>query len=299
MDEDDAEEEIVRMFQQLVEEADLAPVDGVALAALSFLEEGMRFHRRVPLFTFLAGELTLGAPIVFDSPYKVHVLESAKDIKVRLCVEHNFCSFFFTFSQELPFNTLLLVDAVTCCKGTNDRWGKALLSLLEVVAAAIQRPIAVSHSYRLGVDPTDPSAPPPRRCEGPCMHQCDMGDSGEAVKLFRQRLDLSAKAFRGLEALFLAPGAMAQAACLVPHPIAHSPLVYPFTRRAWSVPTAWRLNASRLLQCVGYTADVTILDDSCEDWLALVASQYVRQGLPHGVRWLILVQCQSFRRFPR
>lgn len=189
-----------------------------------------------------------------------------------------------TMAQALPMNTMVLVDAISCCTGSANYWGRALRQLCELLTAVWQRPIAIVPCYRLGPSVSDPQQPPTHRCQGHCKYMSvDRGD--ETARLaFRRRLIRSLMSVRGLEATIIAAGALAQWTCLGPDGILpHAALSYPIAKFRTMVEAVWRINASRLLISAGYDDDCRVLERVRGDWLSLLTTCYLRNALPPGV----------------
>lgn len=176
-------------------------------------------------------------------------------------------------------DTLILIDAITCCKGRLDRWGTALFLLCRVMAKAWRRPIAIIPCYRLGASATDPTVPPVSTCVGGC---CNMRISSRDVyarREYHERLRFLLDEFCGFQTTVLAAGALAQWAALGPDkPLKHVPVYYPFFGRG--VGATWTKNAELISKAVGY-GDLGLFESG---WLAKVTSHYFDRFLPRGVR---------------
>lgn len=187
----------------------------------------------------------------------------------------------FVCSQELPLDTFVFINAYSCCAGQHDSWGRAALTLCEVLSAAWRRPIALMSCYRLGQSATDPQQPPRHRCTGRCYAM----DDAAGRDAYRQRLQLSLGSVCGFEASILAVGALAQYACLGSGGILpHAPVSYPYPKYQRSIESVWRSNTCHMQMAAGYDADHLMLDRVCINWVSAVTASYLRMGLPSGVR---------------
>lgn len=127
----------------------------------------------------------------------------------------------------------------------------ALHTLCKLLAAACKRPIAIMPSYRLGPNPRQPHLPPAHRCTKRCWGMKVAPSDLAARDQYRQRIVRSLTACSGFECSVVAPGYLAQWACLQPRPVlAHAAVRYPDPRFGASIEGTWRRNASRLLQSI-------------------------------------------------